>query len=103
MQVAETVPRIACGTIGTDAARYRYIGQAVPAGPAQHAGLLDLARRRSRYGDGRRSRVDDQALDPLLNDVEHGLRDEAQFLDPHELTAFKPPPAQRRAHGSVHA
>lgn len=42
--------------------------------------LLDVGRQRSLFWDGRRTRLEDQALDPLLNRVEHGLRDEAQLL-----------------------
>ena len=42
--------------------------------------LLDVARQRSLFWDGRRIRLEDQALDPLLNDAEHGLRDEADLL-----------------------
>lgn len=43
--------------------------------------LLDVGRQRSLFWDGRRARLEDQALDPLFNSVEHGLRDEAQLLD----------------------
>lgn len=43
--------------------------------------LLDVNRQRSLFWDGRRARLEDQALDPLFNSVEHGLRDEAQLLD----------------------
>jgi cytochrome c peroxidase len=32
------------------------------------------------FWDGRRARLEDQALDPLLNEVEHGLQNEAQLL-----------------------
>jgi len=42
--------------------------------------LLNVGRQRSLFWDGRRVQLEDQALDPLLNDVEHGLRDEAQLL-----------------------
>jgi cytochrome c peroxidase len=42
--------------------------------------LLDVGRQRSLFWDGRRARLEDQALDPLLNEVEHGLTDEAQLL-----------------------
>jgi cytochrome c peroxidase len=42
--------------------------------------LLDVGRQRSLFWDGRRTRLEDQALDPLLNRVEHGLSDEAQLL-----------------------
>ena len=42
--------------------------------------LLDVGRQRSLFWDGRRARLEDQALDPMFNDVEHGLRDEADLL-----------------------
>ncbi|HZJ63347.1 MAG TPA: cytochrome c peroxidase [Kofleriaceae bacterium] len=42
--------------------------------------LLDVGRQRSLFWDGRRTRLEDQALDPLLNRVEHGLRDPAELL-----------------------
>lgn len=42
--------------------------------------LLDIARQRSVFWDGRRERLEDQALDPLLNEREHGLHDAAQLL-----------------------
>jgi cytochrome c peroxidase len=43
--------------------------------------LLDVGRQRSLFWDGRREHLEDQALDPVLNEVEHGLHDEAQLLD----------------------
>jgi cytochrome c peroxidase len=43
--------------------------------------LLDVARQRSLFWDGRRAQLEDQALDPLHNEVEHGLQDEQQLLD----------------------
>lgn len=42
--------------------------------------LLDVGRQRSLFWDGRRARLEDQALDPLFNRVEHALRDQAQLL-----------------------
>jgi cytochrome c peroxidase len=42
--------------------------------------LLDAGRQRSLFWDGRRTRLEDQALDPLLSPVEHGLRDPAELL-----------------------
>jgi len=42
--------------------------------------LLDVDQQHTLFWDGRRARLEDQALDPLLNRVEHGLRDEAQLL-----------------------
>jgi len=47
--------------------------------------LLDVGRQRSLFWDGRRTRLEDQALDPLLNRVEHGL---------HGVTATQPLPDQ---------
>lgn len=56
--------------------------------------VLDVRQQRSLFWDGRRTRLEDQALDPLLNSVEHGLRDEAQLLDKlradaHYVAAFQ--------------
>jgi cytochrome c peroxidase len=42
--------------------------------------LLDVGRQCSLFWDGRRARPEDQALDPLLDEREHGLHDEAQLL-----------------------
>src|SRR6185436_3192041 len=55
--------------------------------------LLDVGRQRSLFWDGRRARLEDQALDPLLNEVEHGLSDETQLLtklrgNPSTVAAF---------------
>jgi cytochrome c peroxidase len=55
--------------------------------------LLDVARQRSLFWDGRRVRLEDQALDPLFNEVEHGLADETQLLaklraNPRTVAAF---------------
>jgi cytochrome c peroxidase len=55
--------------------------------------LLDVGRQRSLFWDGRRARLEDQALDPLLNEVEHGLTDETQLLaklraNPRTVAAF---------------
>ncbi|HEX4419062.1 MAG TPA: cytochrome c peroxidase [Kofleriaceae bacterium] len=42
--------------------------------------LIDVARQRSLFWDGRRIRLEDQALDPLLNEVEHGLGSQPDLL-----------------------
>lgn len=68
-------------------------GIAGRAGTRNAPGLLDVGRQRSLFWDGRRAHLEDQALDPLLNEVEHGLGDEAQLLDrlradPRYRTAF---------------
>jgi cytochrome c peroxidase len=39
-----------------------------------------VGRQRSLFWDGRRARLEEQALDPLLNRVEHGLADEAEMV-----------------------
>ena len=56
--------------------------------------LLDVGRQRSLFWDGRRVRLEEQALDPLLNRVEHGLADEAELLrkvraDPRYASAIQ--------------
>ena len=43
--------------------------------------ILDVGRQHTLFWDGRRVGLEDQSLDPLLNEVEHGLHDEAQLLD----------------------
>lgn len=42
--------------------------------------LVDVASQRSFFWDGRRATLEDQALDPLLNPIEHGLGDTAALL-----------------------
>ena len=42
--------------------------------------LLDVAQQHSLFWDGRRPSLESQSLDPMLNPVEHGLRDEADLL-----------------------
>lgn len=42
--------------------------------------LVDVGRQRSLFWDGRRRRLETQALDPLFNEVEHGLAGEAALL-----------------------
>jgi cytochrome c peroxidase len=73
--------------------REHAIGIAGRAGTRNAPSLLDVGRQRSLFWDGRRAHLEDQALDPLLNEVEHGLDDEAQLLgrlraNPRSQTAF---------------
>jgi len=58
----------------------RAVGAGGQEGTRNTPSLLDVARQRSLFWDGRRGRLEDQVLDPLLNPVEHGLADEAQLL-----------------------
>jgi cytochrome c peroxidase len=56
--------------------------------------LLDVGEQRSMFWDGRRASLEDQALDPLLNSVEHGLADRGQLMgklraDPRYEPAFQ--------------
>lgn len=56
--------------------------------------LLDVAQQRSMFWDGRRTGLEQQALDPLLNSAEHGLADNAELLeklraDPRYQAAFE--------------
>jgi cytochrome c peroxidase len=61
-------------------------GRRVAAGVASAAGtrnapsLVEVARQRSLFWDGRRASLEEQALDPFFNPVEHGLRDGAALL-----------------------
>jgi cytochrome c peroxidase len=42
--------------------------------------ILDVGRQHSLFWEGRRGQLEEQALDPLLSAIEHGLRDEAELL-----------------------
>ncbi|MEK8031547.1 cytochrome c peroxidase [Ideonella sp. DXS29W] len=42
--------------------------------------LVDVGAQRSFFWDGRRATLEDQALDPLLNPLEHGLRGASEML-----------------------
>jgi cytochrome c peroxidase len=61
--------------------RPRAAGIAGRTGTRNAPGLLDVGRQHSLFWDGRRAHLEDQALDPLLNEVEHGLASEGQLLD----------------------
>ena len=61
--------------------RMRAVGSAGRTGTRNAPSLLDVGQQRSLFWDGRRSRLEDQALDPLFNEVEHGLAGEQQLLD----------------------
>jgi cytochrome c peroxidase len=74
-------------------------GRVRAAGIAGHVGtrntpsLLDVGSQRSLFWDGRRVSLEEQALDPLINEVEHGLTDVAELLrrllaDPRYPAAF---------------
>ena len=56
--------------------------------------LVNVAYNTSQFWDGRRTSLEEQALDPLINPIEHGLRNPQQVLDLIQkdasyLTAFK--------------
>jgi cytochrome c peroxidase len=77
--------RVACATChqperGFADGRPQAIGFAGQRGTRNTPSLLDVGRQRSLFWDGRRAALEDQALDPLLNEREHGLRDEAELL-----------------------
>jgi cytochrome c peroxidase len=59
----------------------RAVGSTGRTGTRNAPSLLDVGQQRSLFWDGRRSRLEDQALDPLFNEVEHGLAGEQQLLD----------------------
>jgi len=90
--------RVACATCHQPERAYsdglaRASGTSGLNGTRNTPSLLDVGRQRSLFWDGRRDRLEDQALDPLLNRVEHGLRDEAELLarlrgDPRYTPAF---------------
>lgn len=77
--------QVACATCHKPEGAYtdglaRASGTAGRQGTRNTPSLLDVGRQRSLFWDGRRARLEDQALDPLLNRVEHGLADEAELL-----------------------
>ena len=56
--------------------------------------LLNVAFNTSQFWDGRRQRLEDQAPDPFINPIEHGLKDPQAILDllrqdPDYATRFK--------------
>ena len=56
--------------------------------------LLNVAFNTSQFWDGRRQRLEDQAPDPFINPIEHGLKDQQAILDllrqdPDYATRFK--------------
>lgn len=70
------------------------VGRGGQHGTRNTPSLLDVGRQQSLFWDGRRARLEDQALDPLLNPIEHGLVDEAQLLarlraSPRLVAAFE--------------
>jgi cytochrome c peroxidase len=77
--------QVSCGTCHRPERSYsdgqiRASGVSRVHGTRNTPSLLDVGRQRSLFWDGRRAGLEDQALDPLLNELEHGLRDEAQLL-----------------------
>lgn len=56
------------------------VGVAGRTGTRNTPSLLDVAQQTSLFWDGRRDALASQALDPLLNPVEHGLASEAELL-----------------------
>jgi cytochrome c peroxidase len=72
--------QVACSTCHQPAHAYsdgrvRAVGIAGRGGTRNTPSLLDVGRQRTLFWDGRRTRLEDQALDPLLDDREHGLGD----------------------------
>jgi len=59
---------------------FRAVGTNGRRGTRNTPSLLDVTRQRSLFWDGRREKLEDQALDPMLNEVEHGLPDEQALL-----------------------
>jgi len=77
--------KVACATCHMPERAYsdglaRALGVAGMQGTRNTPSLLDVGRQRSLFWDGRRARLEEQALDPMLNRVEHGLADEAELL-----------------------
>lgn len=90
--------KVACATchqpdLAFTDGRPHAVGVDSRAGTRNVPSLLDVGRQHTLFWDGRRTHLEDQALDPLLNEVEHGLTSEAQLLDrlratPRYRTAF---------------
>jgi cytochrome c peroxidase len=77
--------RVSCATCHQPERAYsdgraRAVGIADREGTRNTPSVLDVGRQRALFWDGRRDRLEDQALDPLLNPVEHGLADESALL-----------------------
>src|ERR1700733_9015039 len=60
--------------------RERAVGVGGHKGTRNAPSLVDVGRQRTLFWDGRRQGLEDQALDPLLNAVEHGLASEGQLV-----------------------
>ena len=76
---------VACASCHQPARAYsdglpRAVGAFGRQGSRNSPSLLNVAQQRSLFWDGRRARLEDQALDPLMNHVEHALHDEQQLL-----------------------
>lgn len=60
--------------------RARAVGIGGREGSRNTPSLLDVAEQKHLFWEGRQSTLESQALEPLTNPIEHGLRDEAQLL-----------------------
>lgn len=90
--------RVACATCHRPELAYTdgrslAVGVGGRSGTRNAPSLVDVGRQHRLLWDGRRTRLEEQALDPLLNEVEHGLTGEAQLVDrlraaPGYRTAF---------------
>ncbi len=74
--------------------RARSVGTDGLLGKRNAPSLLDVARQRYLFWDGRQTSLADQALEPLLNPVEHGLKEAMDVvrivrLDPGYVHAFQ--------------
>ena len=66
-------------------------------------GLLDVQQQRGLFWDGRRATLEDQALDPMLNEVEHGLATEPALLADRRWSRRSPATRSRGADAIVAA
>ena len=78
--------KVACATCHRPELAYtdgrpHAVGVGGRSGTRNAPSLADVGRQHWLFWDGRRTRLEEQALDPLLNEVEHGLTGEAQLVD----------------------
>jgi cytochrome c peroxidase len=97
-QVLSSDGKVACATCHQPERAYtdgrpHAVGVNGRTGTRNAPSLVDVGRQHTLFWDRRRTRLEEQALDPLLNEAEHGLANEAQLLErqraaPHYRTAF---------------
>jgi len=85
-QTLSTDGKVACATCHQPERAYtdgrpHAVGVNGRTGTRNAPSLVDVGRQHTLFWDGRRKVLEEQALDPLLNEVEHGLASEARLLE----------------------